>query len=90
MIICDARGCVRGIIHRAEGFGDPCKVCSGAGRLSLSTIAKRIGENESTLRKILKPHRKMRVKVTARICAKIMGLIEPAAAASPKQKEMFT
>ena len=86
MIICDARGCVRGIIHRAEGFGDPCKVCSGAGRLSLSTIAKRIGENESTLRKILKPHRKMRVKVTARICGKIVELIE---STKPKQSELF-
>jgi hypothetical protein len=86
VIRCDALGCIRGIVHLRDGFGDPCKICGGAGELSLSALAKRIEENESTLRRILKPHRKMRVKVTARICAKLVDLIEPP---KLKQPELF-
>lgn len=86
MLRCEAPGCVRGIVHRVGGFGDPCKLCGGLGEVSFHTIAKRIGENEATLRRILKPHRAMRVKTTARICAKIMSLVEPP---KPKQPALF-
>jgi len=96
MIVCDAAGCVRGIVHLVDGFGDPCKICGGAGKLSLSTVAKRIDENESTLRKVWKTvlsdstghltrsRHKMRVKVAARICAKLVSLTAP-----PKQPSLF-
>lgn len=89
MIHCDAPGCVRGIVSGKllSDFGRPCDVCKGYGSLSLHALAERIGENESTLRRVLKTHRNMRPKVTARICGKIMDLIAPT---KLKQPELFT
>ena len=70
MIRCDAKGCVRGVVHRGD-FGEMCKFCLGKGAISLGDLACNIGECESTLRKLLRPHRAMRASVCARIVEKI-------------------
>lgn len=75
IVVCDANGCVRGLVHRAGGWADPCKVCGGSGGVPLGTLCNRIGEHESTVRKLLKPGRRMRPKVTARIMGKILDVV---------------
>jgi hypothetical protein len=75
IVACDASGCVRGLVHRDGGWADPCKVCGGTGGVPLGTLCKRIGEHESTVRKILKPGRRMRPRVTARIMGKILDVV---------------
>ena len=65
ILTCDAPGCVRGLVHRAGGWADPCKVCGGSGGVALGTLCKRIGEHESTVRRLFKPKRKMRAKTCA-------------------------
>ena len=72
MIACDAPGCVRGLIHRAGGWADPCKFCGGIGAVSLAEVCRRIGENESTVRRLLRPRYRMRPKVAARILDKLL------------------
>ena len=84
-ILCDAPGCRRGVVHRREGFGDPCGFCGGRGSVSLASLCKRLDECESTMRKLFKPHRRMRSSVAARICRKLVDLVTPAAG----QMEMF-
>lgn len=76
ILTCDAPGCVRGLVHRAGGWADPCKVCGGSGGVALGTLCKRIGEHESTVRRLFKPKRKMRAKTCARIVGKIVDLVE--------------
>ena len=49
IVTCDAPGCVRGLVHRAGGWADPCRVCGGIGGIPLGTLCKRIGEHESTV-----------------------------------------
>jgi hypothetical protein len=75
ILLCDATGCVCGLVHRAGGWADPCKVCGGAGGVPLGTLCRRIVEHESTVRKLLKPGRRMRSKVTARIMGKILDVV---------------
>ncbi len=75
IVACDAPGCVRGLVHRAGGWADPCKVCGGAGGVALGTLCKRIGECESTVRRLLRPGRRMRSRTTSRIMEKILDLI---------------
>lgn len=72
IIACDAPGCVRGLVHRDGGWADPCRVCGGSGGVALGAICKRIGEHESTVRKLLKPGRRMRPKVAVRIMGKLL------------------
>jgi hypothetical protein len=88
-IRCDAPGCVRGILHLegAADFPQPCSVCGGRGSFSLEGLCKRIGEHESTVRKLFRPNRRMRAKVAARICGKVVDLMAPQPS---KQQEMFT
>ena len=74
---CDARGCVRGLVHRAE-WADPCTVCGGTSVVSLGALCKRIGEHESTVRRLLKPKERMRAKVAARIMGKILEVVSAA------------
>jgi hypothetical protein len=76
-IACDAPGCIRGVVRGHSAFGDPCPVCVGRGSLSLATVCTYIQENESTVRKLLRPNRRMRPKVAARICAKLVALVTP-------------
>lgn len=71
-IVCDAPGCVRGLVHRAGGWADPCKVCGGLGGVALGTLCKRINEHESTVRRLFKPTRRMRSKTAARILDKLL------------------
>jgi len=75
ILLCDATGCVRGLVHRAGGWADPCKVCGGAGGVPLGTLCRRIGEHESTVRKHVKTGRRMRPKVTARIMGKLLEMV---------------
>lgn len=84
-IRCDAPGCRRGVVHGE--WPQPCPVCGGRGSFSLEALCEKIGECESTMRKLFRPHRKMRAKVAARICAKIVDLVTPPKAS--KQQEMF-
>lgn len=85
-ILCDAPGCIRGLVHRPTGFADPCKICLGRGSISLATLCKYLGENESTVGKLLRPHKRMRPRVAARICAKLVAITT---SALPKQSELF-
>lgn len=95
-IRCDAPGCVRGVVHgrrdangAAQSWALPCLVCEGRGSVSLEALCKRIGECETTMRKLLKKRPPaMRAKVAARICGKLVDLMTPTTAS--KQKEMFT
>lgn len=75
MIACTAPGCVRGLVH-LEQWADPCKVCNGAGQLTLTELCRRIDENESTLTRLLK-NRPMRAKTCARIAGKLADLLTP-------------
>lgn len=76
MIACDAPGCVRGLVHRAGGWADPCKLCEGLGVVSLAAICKRIGEHESTVRRLTRPRCRMRPKVAARILDKLLEVLQ--------------
>ena len=76
ILICDAPGCVSGLVHRAGGWADPCKVCGGAGGVPLGTLCKRIGEYETTVRRLFKPGARMRAKTASRIAEKIVNLVE--------------
>jgi len=74
LIACDAPKCVRGLVHLADGFADPCKVCGGLGWFTPGGLARRIGENEDTFTRFMR-NRRMRPKTTARICAKLVELV---------------
>ena len=74
MVKCDVAGCVRGLVHRGE-WADPCPFCGGAGYVSWEALAERLGECVSTLRKLDRPHRKMRAKTAARLVEKIMEVV---------------
>ena len=76
-IACDASGCVRGLVHRDGGWADPCRICGGSGAVPLGTLCRRIGEHESTVRRLLKPRARMRSKVAARIMGKILEVVGP-------------
>lgn len=71
-IDCYGPGCVRGLVHRDGGWADPCRVCGGIGQLSFAELCRRLGEHESTVVKLLKPHRRMRVRTAARILDKLL------------------
>lgn len=75
MIRCDAPNCTRGLIHRPEGFADPCPVCRGTGELTLARVCALLEENPSTVVKLLKPRRRMRAKTAARLLDKILALL---------------
>lgn len=88
-IRCDL--CVRGIVQSPipgsrHTWPDACKICRGRGSLSLATLCKYIDENESTVAKLFKPNRRMRSSVCARICGKLMKIVDPP---KPKQPELF-
>ena len=72
-IACDAPGCVRGLVHLPGGWADKCKRCGGAGAVSLAELCRRIGEHESTVRRLLRPNRRMRSRTTARILDKLLA-----------------
>lgn len=74
MIACTAPGCVRGLVHRAEGWADPCKVCDGLGSITLAELCRRIDENESTMVRLIRG-RPMRAKTCARIAGKLADLL---------------
>lgn len=75
-LTCDAPGCVRGLVAQSCGWADPCKFCGGAGTVSLAELCRRIDESESTVRKLLRPNRRMRPKVAARIMGKLLEIVE--------------
>lgn len=74
-LACGAPGCVRGLVHRDGGWADPCKTCGCAGYLTFAELCRRIHEHESTVIRILKPHRSMRAKTAARILHKLIALV---------------
>ena len=76
IIVCEAPGCVRGVVHRAAGWGDPCRFCRGLGGVSLTELCRRINEHESTVVRILKPDRRMRARTAARILDKLLEIVQ--------------
>lgn len=95
-ITCDAPGCVRGIVaaRNTSDFGSPCAICGGFGSLSLDTLCRLLQENDSTVGKLLSgrrvlragepaPGTRMRAKVAARICGKLVDLAMPRAVLVP-------
>lgn len=75
IVACDVGGCVRGLVHRAGGWADPCKFCGGAGGISFAELCRRLNEHESTVVKLLKPRRRMRARTAARILDKLLALV---------------
>jgi hypothetical protein len=84
MIICDAPGCVRGLVHEGE-WGRPCNTCGGRGGFSIYAMCKRLGEDYGTFMRLTDQKKRMRPKTAARICAKLVDFMRP----YQKQKEMF-
>ena len=70
---CDAPGCVRGLVHLPGGWADKCNRCGGAGGISLAELCRRIGEHDSTVRRLLRPSRRMRARTAARILDKLLA-----------------
>jgi hypothetical protein len=73
---CDAPGCVRGLVHRSDGWADPCKLCEGTGVVSMATLCRLIGEVPGTVSKLNQPRRRMRVKTCTRILEKLAQLLQ--------------
>jgi hypothetical protein len=74
IVVCDAPECVRGLVHRDGGWADPCKFCGGVGHVSFASICRMINEHESTMRKLLKPKKRMRARTAARILDKLIAI----------------
>jgi hypothetical protein len=72
IIACAASGCVRGLVHRAGGWADPCKFCGGLGGITMAELCRRIDEYESTVIGLFKPERRMRSKTAFRILNKLL------------------
>lgn len=88
--VCDAYGCVRGLVKTGgNDWPVPCPVCKGRGSISLAKLCKRIGEHESTVRRILQRRARSRSKVAARICGKVVDLLATYSKTKTKQTEMF-
>jgi excinuclease UvrABC ATPase subunit len=77
MILCDAPGCIRGILRpmQTSAFGNPCPICQGAGQLRLVDVARILDEDEAMVRRLMRPHRKMRVKTCQRILDKLAEVL---------------
>ncbi len=79
MIQCDAPRCVRGLVdNRIHGKDWPqaCAMCGGKGELTVAEVARRINERPDLVSALLKPKRGMRTRTAARLCAKLVRLIE--------------
>ena len=65
-------------IRRKDAWEDciPCPTCGGLGDVSFGWLAKRIHENERTLRDIADPAIKSNRILAAQICAKLVDLVE--------------
>jgi hypothetical protein len=89
-IICDAPDCRRGVIWGENFRHRLCPFCGGKGSISLGALCRRIGEHDSTMRRLFEPQARMRPMVAARICGKLVELFEPGKRSKAgKQKEMF-
>ena len=86
MLKCDAPGCIRGLIHLRSGFADPCQICAGKGELHLAEVARLLNEDATTLAKLLRGKRKMRVKTCRRILDKVARVVWPE---PEKQPDLF-
>lgn len=73
---CGAPDCVRGLVHRAGGWADPCKFCRGLGGITLAELCRRIDEYESTVSRIFDPERRMRPRTAFRILEKLLRLTQ--------------
>jgi hypothetical protein len=82
VIRCDAPGCRSGVLH-TTAFGEPCPTCKGRGELHLAEVARLLGENETTLKKLMKLRGRMRVRTCRRILDKVAKVVWP------KQPELF-
>jgi hypothetical protein len=80
-IECDR--CIRGFVHNGSEWPTRCLFCSGRGSMSLDHICFAIRENVSTVRKLLRPNKRMRAKVAYRIFLNLDRWLHP------KQPEMF-
>jgi hypothetical protein len=81
-IRCDL--CKAGLVGRAHSPTHPahiwperCPFCAGRGSLSLERVCEKIGENVSTVRKLLRPKARMRAKVAHRILLNLDKWLHP-------------
>jgi hypothetical protein len=81
MIRCDQ--CTAGWVPNAAGWSDPCVWCNGTGQLTLVAVAKICRVDVSTLKRILRPKGRVRVKTAQKVLDHVMRII------APKQPEMF-
>lgn len=75
--------CVQGLIPKGNAWPERCPFCAGRASVSLERVCRQIGENVSTVRKLLRPNRRMRAKVAYRILTNLDKWLRP------KQPEMF-
>lgn len=75
--------CVQGLIPKGNAWPERCPFCAGRGSISLERVCEKIGENVSTVRKLLRPNRRMRAKVAHRIFLNLDKWLHP------RQPEMF-
>jgi hypothetical protein len=81
MIRCDL--CKAGWVPNATGWSDPCVWCNGTGELTFVAVAKICRVDVSTLKRILRPKGRVRVKTAQKILDRLLPIIRP------KQSEMF-
>jgi hypothetical protein len=72
IVTCDAPGCVRGLVHRSGGWGDPCKLCGGAGGFTLTSLCRLLDEYEQTMSRFLTQRGRTRAKTASRILDKLL------------------
>ena len=72
----------RGWVHHPTRVAVPCELCGGKGELSSYALAKKIGEQPSTLARVR--HLRSKQKTCLRVLEKIANLLWP------KQKGLFT
>jgi hypothetical protein len=73
---CDAVDCRHGLIW-GEEWHRPCPTCGGLGYFTVWSLSRRIDECDATMKRVLEPTTRMRPKVAARICGKLVDLVTP-------------
>jgi hypothetical protein len=86
VIVCDAPGCRRGIVHLPGAWGDPCKHCKGTGVYTISSLARLLGDREDVIRRLLR-NKPVRQRTAQRVLVAVMKVLEPWN--THKQKELF-
>ena len=81
MIRCDQ--CTAGWVPNAAGWSDPCVWCNGTEQLTLVSVAAICRIDVSTLKRVLRPKTKVRVKTAQKVLDRLLPII------APKQPGLF-